>query len=177
VHENSNEEALDDFFQFDGAAAPSSADDVTLPGDEGRRPVPPRLGLLANLGVAEFDQVARAAKLAFVPAETVVFRQGDNADRFFILVDGGVEIVRDDEQIATLGPGSFFGESALLVQGQRSATVQTVVDSSLWSVSYDAFTNAVSRHLLADDDAAAEAHRRIAETPEGGFGTSPTPLP
>jgi CRP-like cAMP-binding protein len=155
---------IDDFFQA-GDAADSTPD--IAPAQP--RAVPPRLGMLADLSDDEFDHVARSAKLAMVEADTVVFRQGDAADRFFILVDGGVEVERDGAVLATLGPGAFFGESALLVRGARSATVTTIAASSLWSVSYEAFDAAMSHHLLADEVHGAEAERRIAETPEAAF--------
>ncbi len=155
---------IDDFFQSGGEEPAGDAAVSSEP-----RALPPRLGMLADLSDAEFDHVARAAKLAMVEADTVVFRQGDDADRFFILVDGGVEVERDGEVLATLGPGAFFGESALLVRGARSATVTTIADSSLWSVSYEAFDAAMSHHLLADEVLGAEAERRIAETPQSAF--------
>ncbi|MCW2924088.1 MAG: cyclic nucleotide-binding protein [Thermoleophilia bacterium] len=153
----------DDFFQSSDPA-PAEAE---APAEPVR--VPPRLGLLAQLAPGEFDAVARAAKLAMLEPGTVVFEQGDEADRFFILVDGAVQVERDGELLATLGPGAFFGESALLVGGRRSATITTPTGASLWSISYEAFDAAVSHHLLADEDARAEAERRIAQTPSGGF--------
>jgi CRP-like cAMP-binding protein len=155
---------IDDFFQ-----AGDAADSTVELGSPQPRAVPPRLGMLAELNDEEFDHVARTAKLAMVDADIVVFRQGDAADRFFILVDGGVEVERDGEVLATLGPGAFFGESALLVGGARSATVTTIAASSLWSVSYEAFDAAMSHHLLADEVHGAEAERRIAETPHAAF--------
>lgn len=156
---------IDDFFQA-GDADAGATGELAPPQP---RALPPRLGMLADLSDDEFDHVARSAKLAMVEADTVVFRQGDAADRFFILVDGGVEVERDGELLATLGPGAFFGESALLVRGVRSATVTTIAASSLWSVSYEAFDAAMSHHLLADEVHGAEAERRIAETPEAAF--------
>ncbi len=165
-----DDDDIDDFFQ----SPPAAADDPGTPAQQPRA-VPPRLGMLADLDDAEFDQVARAAKLTFPAAGTVVFRQGDEADRFFILVDGAVDVVRDGEQLATLGPGAFFGESALLVPGRRSATITTLTDSSLWSISYDAFDAAVSHHLLADDATRAEAERRIAQTPTSAFDAPTQP--
>jgi CRP-like cAMP-binding protein len=155
---------IDDFFQADDGTG--DAADLLSPQP---RAIPPRLGMLADLSDDEFDHVARAAKLAMVDADTVVFRQGDDADRFFILVDGGVEVERDGEVLATLGPGAFFGESALLVRGARSATVTTIAASSLWSVSYEAFNAAMSHHLLADEVHGAEGELRIAETPQAAF--------
>ncbi len=161
---------IDDFFQAGGGP-----DDSSDPPPAQPRALPPRLGMLADLSDEEFDHVARAAKLAMVEADTVVFTQGDEADRFFILVDGGVEVERDGEVLATLGPGAFFGESALLVRGARSATVTTIAASSLWSVSYEAFDAAVSHHLMADEVHGAEAERRIAETPQAAFEGSAEP--
>lgn len=158
----------DDFFQRAGADGDETMPDVSHPSRQPRL-LPPRLGMLADLTDEEFDEVARAAKLSFQPQGAVVFEQGDEADRFFILVDGMVEVARDGELLATLGPGSFFGESALLVKGRRSATITTISDSSLWSVSYAAFDAAVSHHLLADEERRAEAQRRIAEAPAGAF--------
>jgi CRP-like cAMP-binding protein len=160
----------DDFFQAGDATAASEGAGTAQP-----RRMPPRLGLLADLTDEEFDLVARAAKLSFQPEGATVFEQGAEADRFFILVDGAVAVVRDGETLATLGPGAFFGESALLVRGRRSATVTTLADCSLWSVSYAAFDGAVSRHLLADDDSRVEAERRIAETPAGKFDAPEQP--
>lgn len=163
-HVHHVDDDIDDFFQAGGADDSTSGTAAPQP-----RALPPRLGMLADLSDDEFDHVARAAKLAMVEAGIVVFRQGDAADRFFILVDGGIEVERDGDVLATLGPGAFFGESALLVRGARSATVTTIAASSLWSVSYEAFDAAMSHHLLADELHGAEAERRIAETPKAAF--------
>ena len=149
---------FEDFFSADDIAdTPSDADSTP-------QKVPPRLGLLANLSSEEFTIVARAATLKHHEPGTVIFRQGDPADRFFILVDGAVEIRRDDEVIASLEPGSFFGESALLVSGNRSATVITTAPSSIWSVDYTAFDGVVSRQLLADEAARKVVDQRLEET-------------
>ena len=159
---------FDDFF-----ASTTAADDAP-PATDGQealapRMVPPRLGMLAELDDAEFDAVARAAKLQHLDADATVFCQGDEADRFFILVDGAVEVERDGTVLATLGPGAFFGESALLVKGLRSATVITVAPTSLWSIGYEVFDHAMSHHLLADDARRTETERRISETPRDAF--------
>ena len=158
------DDAIDDDFFAVGDDEPE-----VVPSARQERLLPPRLGMLADLSDEEFDEVARSAKLSFQTQGTVVFRQGDEADRFFILVDGTVAVERDGELLATLGPGAVFGESALLVKGRRSATITTLSDSSLWSISYAAFDEAVQHHVLADEARRAEAERRIAETPAGAF--------
>jgi CRP-like cAMP-binding protein len=61
-------------------------------------------------------------KIEFPPGR-VLTRVGDRGREFFIISDGYADVRRDDQMIATLGPGSFFGEMALLDGGVRSATV------------------------------------------------------
>lgn len=155
---DASSELPDDFFQFDGAADSAISSELMSAGSLG---VPPRLGLLAHLTPEEFSSVARAARLVHVEAETVIIRQGERADRFFVLIDGTARVERSDTILATLCAGAFFGESALLAGGQRTASVIAASRCSVWSISYDVFHDVVSEHLLADSDAAAEIRRRI----------------
>jgi NADH dehydrogenase len=66
----------------------------------------------------------------FEPGQEV-FHQGDVGDRIYIVLSGTVEIVRDDRLVATLGRGEFFGETALLRQAQRNATVRCLEPADL----------------------------------------------
>jgi CRP-like cAMP-binding protein len=43
---------------------------------------------------------------------------------FFIILDGTASVLIDDEVVATLGPGDFFGEVAALDGGPRTASVR-----------------------------------------------------
>jgi len=57
-----------------------------------------------------------------------IFHQGDQGDSLYVIESGAVKIVlpspegEDEAIIATLGPGDFFGELALLDGAERSAT-------------------------------------------------------
>jgi CRP-like cAMP-binding protein/Zn-dependent protease len=58
----------------------------------------------------------------FMPGETIV-EQGAAGDAFYGIRSGQVEVFEDGELVRTMGPGSFFGEIALLLDVPRTATV------------------------------------------------------
>jgi CRP-like cAMP-binding protein len=53
----------------------------------------------------------------------VIARQGEIGTGFFVIVEGGVRVVRDGAVVARLGPGEFFGELSVLDRMPRNATV------------------------------------------------------
>lgn len=64
-------------------------------------------------------------------AGTVLAREGDFAYKFFIVLDGEVEVQRGFEHIATLGPGEFFGEMGVIEGGRRNARVLATTNCNL----------------------------------------------
>lgn len=69
------------------------------------------------------------------PEGSVLFREGDAGDVMFVVQRGRVEISRqigrDNQVLAVLPPGEFFGEMAILNQRPRSATAVVVEDARL----------------------------------------------
>jgi CRP-like cAMP-binding protein len=86
-------------------------------------------GLLAAARLFEgvdaegMDRIAAVAVEVEFPADHVIARQGEIGTGFFVIVDGGVRVVRDGDTIATLGPGDFFGELSILDGRPRVAQV------------------------------------------------------
>lgn len=70
------------------------------------------------------------------PGETII-KQGDEGDSYYLIDSGEAEVIRTDPLtdetvcVGTLGPGDAFGEEALLQDGYRNATVNTVTPSRL----------------------------------------------
>ena len=72
--------------------------------------------LAAIAGIA--DQIER-------PEGRVVVREGELGQEFWVLVEGNADVTRDGARVASLGPGDFFGEIALVSNVPRTASVKT----------------------------------------------------
>jgi MFS family permease len=91
------------------------------------------------------------------PSGATLFREGDDADHLF-LVDRGEAAVGD----VTLGPGSFFGETALLPDGNRTATVVARSPLELYALPRNEFVAAVAGHAAPAQAVQAAIARRVA---------------
>jgi nitroimidazol reductase NimA-like FMN-containing flavoprotein (pyridoxamine 5'-phosphate oxidase superfamily) len=115
------------------------------------------------------DVSTMAASLQTVQAEpgTVIVRQGAPADKFFIIVEGEVEVVREDDgerrTLATLGRGQFFGEMAILRDMPRSATVHASAPTTLFAMERDAFRSLVAQSLGTTQDFDQVIQKRLGE--------------
>jgi uncharacterized protein YhbP (UPF0306 family) len=89
-----------------------------------------------------------------VPEGDVIVREGAPADKFFIVLDGEVELVRDGEDtpLAKLTSGQFFGEMAIMRDAPRSATVRASAPSTLMVMDRDTFRGLVAQSLGTTDD-------------------------
>ena len=56
-------------------------------------------------------------------AGTVLAREGDLGDEFFLIESGTAQVTRGGAAVAKLGAGDFFGEIALIREERRTATV------------------------------------------------------
>ncbi|OLD37645.1 MAG: hypothetical protein AUI57_10235 [Candidatus Rokubacteria bacterium 13_1_40CM_2_68_8] len=72
--------------------------------------------------------VADIAKVVEVPERTVLTRQGEPGDEFFIIIDGTALVTLSMQKRHRLRPGEFFGEMSLLDGEPRSATVKAETD-------------------------------------------------
>ena len=63
-----------------------------------------------------------------IPAGSVLFREGESGEEMYVIQAGHVRITkrvaRGERVLATLGPGEFLGEMAILNEKPRSATVR-----------------------------------------------------
>ena len=73
-------------------------------------------------------EIIREMSKAFVPANTIIFKQGDRG-KFFYIIKSGEVLVENKSISKKLGTGDSFGELALLHESPRTATCITTSDS------------------------------------------------
>ena len=81
------------------------------------------LPLFEGLSDEVVEQCASKFEEAQLLEGTVLAGEGQYAYKFFVVLDGEVEVQRNFENVARLGPGDFFGEMGVLSGGRRNARV------------------------------------------------------
>jgi CRP-like cAMP-binding protein len=100
--------------------------------------------LCQGLDANQVQRLASISQREVYDADQVIFNQGSQGDKMYVVTDGQVEIRFDDgggEHAGLyLGSGQIFGEMALLDQGARSASVIAVQDDTeVYAISSDDF--------------------------------------
>jgi CRP/FNR family transcriptional regulator, cyclic AMP receptor protein len=84
-----------------------------------------QLALFADLPATELEAIAESCeKVSFGEGEWII-RQGDEHSAVYVIVDGEVAVVIDDEDRRVLSKGAFFGEVSVLLQEPASASIVT----------------------------------------------------
>lgn len=119
------------------------------------------------------DTLATRLDTVRVEPGTVIVRQGAPADKFFIIVEGEVEVLREEDgaerALATLRGGQFFGEVAILRDIPRTATVRAVVATTLLTMERAAFKGLVAQSLATTQNFDQVIQERMGE-PTPGVG-------
>jgi CRP-like cAMP-binding protein len=102
----------------------------------------------------DLQLVARGAERIAVDAGKVVVVEGSAGSEFFVIISGAARVERSGRKVASLGPGSFFGDLALLDRAPRNASVIAESPMELAKVGQKAFDDLLdvpgfSKKLLA----------------------------
>lgn len=76
-----------------------------------------------------------SSRMEMGPEETL-FVQGQPSDAFFVVLEGGVDVLvrganGTEQPVAHMGPGSVLGEISLIIEGNRSATARATEPTRL----------------------------------------------
>jgi CRP-like cAMP-binding protein len=94
-----------------------------------------RIRFLHDFDSAHLDEIANIAEICEFDAHDVVFREGDTADSFYLVVSGKLSLELSPtsteyrKQLVSVGPGEMLGWSSL-VQNPRFAATAVVVEHS-----------------------------------------------
>ena len=108
------------------------------------------------------EEMAHRLETVTVHAGDVVVREGDVADRFYVIAEGEVQVSHGDLVVRREGAGDFFGEIGLLRNVPRTATVTALTDSKLWTLERADFLGAITGTGAARVAAEDVVSRRIA---------------
>jgi cAMP-dependent protein kinase regulator len=97
-------------------------------------------------------RLARRMEREEVAPGTVLIREGETGDRFYVLLAGVLAVSqRDVGARSLLRPGEYFGEVAPAMEIPRTATVSAMTPAVVASCDRATFDELV-RPLFADDD-------------------------
>ncbi len=107
--------------------------------------------LFAPLSDDELERVATLFQETEILAGSGLAREGDFAYKFFVVLDGEVDVMRGFEPVAKLGPGDFFGEMGVMTDERRNARVQARTRCDLaWMMAWDFKTMADQHPSVAE---------------------------
>jgi uncharacterized protein YhbP (UPF0306 family) len=108
--------------------------------------------VIADLPIESGDRFVTSLQHVEVPAGETIVRQGTPADKFFILVEGEADILRDEQPVGSLAPGDLFGEVAIMRDQPRSATVRAKSAVRLFALDRDAFRDLIAQAMEITPD-------------------------
>ena len=119
--------------------------------------------LFEGLSKKELTELARRSEDMELDPGTVLCREGEVGQEFFVILDGEVDVKRKGRKLGTRGPGDFIGEIALLEAIQRTATVTAKTPLHVFVLTRPAFQHLVNEHPAVERKVMRTLARRLAE--------------
>ncbi len=128
-----------------------------------------KIKTLEPFALLQPDQVAilldRLKERKYAPGENII-TQGEEGDVYYIVKSGRVTVLKkmfteEYENVAVFDVGDGFGEEALLTDSRRSATVQAVDETVVWTISRDDFDHVLKSSFLEEISPQDVPYRKI----------------
>ena len=100
---------------------------------------------------ADLRNLVQSVERRRVAAGDTIITEGDEADEAFVIVEGSVDVVDEPTQrvLATLRNGALFGETALINEDHRNATVRAHDETTLLVLRREPFLKIVRNNATA----------------------------
>lgn len=92
------------------------------------------------------EEVASKLKTIYLDADQPVIKKGEKGDSMFIIVDGSVKVHDENHVFSELTGGDCFGEYTLIDNKDRSASVTTLEETSLFKLESQVFHELITRN-------------------------------
>ena len=124
-----------------------------------------RIPIFSEMDGFQVQHIAAQLREETFEKDTLVIRQGDIGDKFYVIKKGKVlvyvSVAGDEKVIAERGPGDYVGEIALLLDEPRTATVKTLTTVSFLSLDRSDFEKLVTEHLYISRGLERVSSRRM----------------
>jgi CRP-like cAMP-binding protein len=117
--------------------------------------------LFSGLSKKELKAVGQLLTPVKVAQGTVLAREGDLGREAMYIASGTASVERDGNKVATLGPGEFFGELALLTGARRIAMVTAETDMVVAALSRQEFASLLDASPRIAQKILVDAVRRL----------------
>ena len=87
-----------------------------------------RVPLLSGLADRDLEKLADRFNERTFPEGAIVIEEDSTGTSFFVIAEGDASVSVRGEVRATLGPGDYFGEMAIMDEGVRTASVTAATD-------------------------------------------------
>lgn len=134
-----------------------------------------RLPIFKSLTGEEIHQLAQVVNLVCVSAGSILMREGEAGDRFYVIVDGQVAIIkalgtREESLLGVRNPGDYLGEMSLLNwDGLRTASAQARGDVRLIEITRDHFNNLLKQQPELVFEMVREMSHRLTRSQESAL--------
>ena len=94
------------------------------------------IGLFSGCTIDELHEVAAIADEIDLRAGKLLTTEDTDGREFVVIIEGQAEVAKHGEVVATIGPGDYFGEIALIDGGPRSATIVAATDLVCYGLTF-----------------------------------------
>ena len=109
--------------------------------------------LFRDLKREEIKQIAEITEEITMSKNSFLFKQGDEADSFYIILEGEVEVIKEfsqkEQKLVNMSRGAIIGEMAFLTETRRTGTIRATEETKLIKISKDKFKKLMEEEHIA----------------------------
>jgi CRP/FNR family transcriptional regulator, cyclic AMP receptor protein len=117
--------------------------------------------LFDALSRKELADLAKAGDEVDLPAGKVLTAEGAVGSEFFVLLRGEARVSQAGQEIASMGPGDFFGEISLVEDVPRTATVTAATPLRIFVLTRQRFRSHIEKNPAVGEKVHQVAARRL----------------